>query len=313
MKILVIDKVHDILLKGLKEKNCKINYAPDILPEEISKIISQYKGLILRSKMKIDSDFIDKAENLIFIARVGAGIENIDVKYANKKGIHCINSPEGNKDSVGEHTLGLLLNLTNKINQSNTEVKKGIWQREKNRGIEIKNKTVGILGYGNMGSAFAEKLKGLGVNIIAYDKYIYDFSNEYVKEVTQPEFFEQTDFLSIHIPFNKENHYLVNKEYIGKFRKPIILLNTSRGKVLQTDDLMPLINSGKIIGAGLDVLEYERSTFEELFDNTKLPNTLNELIQSERVILTPHIAGWTDESYYKVSAIVAKKIIEKFF
>ena len=216
MKILVIDKVHNILLKGLKEKNCKINYAPDILPEEISKIISQYKGLILRSKMKIDSDFIDKAENLIFIARVGAGIENIDVKYANKKGIHCINSPEGNKDSVGEHTLGLLLSLTNKINQSNTEVKKGIWQREKNRGIEIKNKTVGILGYGNMGSAFAEKLKGLGVNIIAYDKYIFDFSNEYVKEVTQAEFFEQTDFLSIHIPFNKENHYLINKEYIEK-------------------------------------------------------------------------------------------------
>jgi D-3-phosphoglycerate dehydrogenase len=312
MRILIIDEVHDILLKKLKEKEYDINYSPNIKPENVRKEIPGFEGLILRSKMKIDAELIDKGEKLKFIARVGAGIENIDTIYAKEKGIHCINSPEGNKDAVGEHTLGLLLTLNNKILQSNGEVKKGIWERERNRGTELKNKTVGILGYGNMGSAFARKLKGLEVNVIAFDKYKFDYSNDYIKEVTFKEFVEQTDFLSIHIPLTKENKYLVDRTYLKKFHKPIILINTARGEVVKTDDLVSLLESGDIKGAALDVLEYEKSTFEELFDNTELPATMNKLIKSERVILTPHIAGWTDESYYKVSAIIAQKIINLF-
>ncbi|SRR6056297_325889 len=312
MRILIIDEVHDILLKKLKEEEYNINYSPNIKPENVRKEIPGFEGLILRSKMKIDAELIDKGKKLKFIARVGAGLENIDITYAKEKGIHCINSPEGNKDAVGEHTLGLLLNLNNKILQSNDEVKKGIWKRERNRGTELKNKTIGVLGYGNMGSAFARKLKGLEVNVIAYDKYKFDYSNDYVKEVTFKEFVEQTDFLSIHIPLTSENKYLINKEYLKKFHKQIILINTARGEIVKTDDLVSLLESGDIKGAALDVLEYEKSTFEELFDNTELPDTMNKLIKSERVILTPHIAGWTDESYYKVSAIVAQKIINLF-
>ncbi len=312
MYVLFVDSTHDKLPEKLTQLGFICDYQPDIKPEEIINIISKYNGIIIRSKIKIDKRIIDAAKNLKFIGRVGAGLENIDVEYAEQKGIKCFNSPEGNRDAVGEHALGMLLTLFNNILKADPEVRSGKWIREGNRGLEIKGKTIGIIGYGNMGSAFAQRLKGFEANVIAYDKYKFNYSDEFVSEKSLEDIFEQTDILSIHVPLTDETLFMVNHEFINRFKKDIYILNTARGKVLKTDDLVKNIKSGKVLGDALDVLEYEQTSFEHLHSGNDLPETFKYLIDSNKVILTPHIAGWTHESSIKLSEFLADKIIDVF-
>jgi len=310
IKILIAEPVHEILQKTLSEAGFLCSYMPKLSFSELEELISEYNGLVIRSKFKINKSFINKAENLKFIARAGAGMENIDTDYAESKGIKCINSPEGNRDSVGEHTLGMLLTLMHKIKISDAEIRKGIWNRQ-NIGTEIQGKTIGIIGYGNMGSAFAQRLKGFSVNVIAYDKYKVGFSDNYVKEVTLEKLFEETDILSIHVPLTEETEFMVNDKLINQFKKTIYIINTARGKVLKTDDLVKNLKTKKVTGAALDVLEYEKTSFEDIFSGKNSP-TLQYLLNSDNVILTPHIAGSSDTSYRKISQISAEKIIAEF-
>ena len=312
MHVLFVDSTHDRLPEKLIQSGFICDYQPDIKTEEIINIIPKYDGIIIRSKIKIDKTIIDVAKNLKFIGRVGAGLENIDVEYAEQKGIKCFNSPEGNRDAVAEHTLGMLLTLFNNILKADPEVRSGKWIREGNRGLEIKGKTIGIIGYGNMGSAFAQRLKGFEANVIAYDKYKFNYSDEFVNEKKLEDIFEQTDILSIHVPLTKETQFMVNYEFINRFKKDIYILNTARGKVLKTDDLVKNIKSGKVLGAALDVLEYEQTSFERLHSGNDLPETFQYLIDSNKVVLTPHIAGWTNESNIKLSEFLADKIIKAF-
>lgn len=312
MSILIVDTVHEILMQKLTDKGFSVDYLPEIAESEIASIINKYSGLILRSKVKVGKKLIDKGNRLKFIARVGAGMENIDTKYAKSQGIKCFNSPEGNRDAVGEQAVGMLLAIMNNICKANSEVKNGIWEREGNRGVELKNKTVGIIGYGNMGSAFAEKLNGLGCTTISYDKYKYNFSNQFTKEVTLQELFDETDVLSIHVPLTSETHYLVDHKFINSFRKPIYLINTARGQIINTQHLTKNIKSGKVIGAALDVLEIEKSTFEEIKDKSEFPDYFKEIMSMDNVILTPHVAGWTEESNRKLSEVIANKIIAHY-
>lgn len=312
IKILFVDSTHQILPEKLSNAGFYCDYKPDMEEKEISKIIPEYDGLIIRSKIKIDKTIIDKATNLKFIGRVGAGLENIDIPYAKNKGIKCFNSPEGNRDAVGEHALGMLLCLLNNILKADTEVRNGQWIREGNRGTEIKGKTVGIIGYGNMGSAFAQRLKGFGAQVIAYDKYKVNYSDEYVTEKTLDDLFNKTDILSLHVPLTEETHLMVDDQFIHQFKNNIYLINTARGKVLKTEDLVKNLKSGKILGAALDVLEYEKTSFESLHSKEELPDAFSYLIKSNRVVLTPHIAGWTHESNVKLSEFLADKIIQAF-
>lgn len=305
--ILIIDELHNDLVTKLVELGFQVDYKPLIKTEEIENIIHSYNGLILRSKVKVEKALIDKAIKLEFIGRAGSGLENIDISYAEKKGIKCFNSPEGNRDSVGEHTIGLLLNLLNKISKSNSEVKKAIWNRNNNWGTELKGKTVGIIGYGNMGSSFAKKLSGFEVNVIAFDKFKKVFSDNFVKEVEMETIFEQADILSLHIPLTKETNQMISSDFLNKFKKSIYLINTSRGQVVNTKELAENINNGKVLGAGLDVLEIENFGFENIALNNS-NKELNYLLNSDKVIITPHVAGWSQESYYKISMVLADKI-----
>ncbi|MFH2144361.1 MAG: NAD(P)-dependent oxidoreductase [Bacteroidota bacterium] len=309
--ILIIDSAHDILLNRLVDAGFKCEYLPKIKIDEIENIISDFQGIILRSKITLDRLLIDKAINLKFIARIGSGLENIDVSYAEKKGLICFNSPEGNRDSVAEHAVGMILNLFNNINVAHQEIKTGLWKREENRGTELMGKTIGIIGYGNTGSAFAKKLSSFSVNIIAFDKYKSGFSDNYVREVSLKTIFYESDIISLHIPLNKETLEIVNSNFINYFARNIYLINTSRGKIIKTSDLVENMMSGKILGACLDVLEYEKSSFEDFFKQS-LPSEFDYLINAKNVILTPHIAGWTKESNYKLSEIIADKIINEF-
>ena len=308
MKILFIDSNHPLLHEMLEKAGhiCDLNY--QWTKEEIIKNIHLYDGIVIRSKIKITKDIIDKAVNLKFIARAGAGMENIDVAYAESKGIKCLHAPEGNRDAVAEHALGMLLSLFNNLNRANKEVREGKWIREGNRGVELMGKTVGIIGYGNMGNAFAERLKGFGVKVLVYDKYKKNFGNDFVIETTMEQIFDQADVLSLHTPLTEETNYLINDSFINKFKKNIYINNTARGKCLNTTDLVKNIKSGKVLGACLDVLEYEVVSFENI-DAANLPEPFQYLTQSEKVILSPHIAGWTHESNEKIARIVAEKIL----
>ena len=312
MRILIVDDVHPVLLKRLQEKGHTTDYQPNIRPEQVLEKIEGYHTLVIRSKMRVDRELIDQAEALKVIARMGSGMENIDVEYAGTRGIACLNSPEGNKDAVGEHALGLLLGVINRIPPANDQVKKGIWNRQANRGMELMGKTVGIIGFGNTGSAFAEKLQGLGVNILAYDKYKFNFARDGITESSMEELFDAADIVSLHVPLTSETKYLVNHPFIASFRKPLVLINTSRGEVVHTRDLVKNLQSGKVRAAALDVLEYESSSFEALHRTHQLPQYLDALSQMEQVILTPHVAGWTHESYHKLSEITAIKILRQF-
>lgn len=312
MDVLFVDSTHDKLPEKLNQSGFNCDYKPEIKTHDIIKIIPKYDGVIIRSKIKIDKTVIDAATNLKFIGRVGAGLENIDVEYATQKGIKCFNSPEGNRDAVGEQTLGMLLTLFNNILKADFEVREGKWIREGNRGLEIKGKTIGIIGCGNMGSAFAQRLKGFEANVIAYDKYKFGYSTEFVTEKGLKDLFEQADVLSLHVPLTEETKFMVNDEFINRFKKDIYIINTARGKVLKTEDLVRNMKLGKVLGAALDVLEYEQVSFENLHSGNELPEAFQYLIKSNNVVLTPHIAGWTHESNIKLSEYLADKIIKEF-
>lgn len=308
-KILCIDSNHEILQETLINSGFQCDMFWNKSKEELIKLIPNYDGIVIRSKFKITKEIIDTAPNLKCIGRVGAGMENIDVNYAESKGVKCLSAPEGNRDAVGEHALGMLLMLLNNLKRADTEVRQGIWNRAENRGYEIKGKTVGIIGYGNMGSEFAKRLQGFGCTILAHDTGKTNFGNEFVIESTLNQIFEEADIVSIHLPLTAETHYYIDDAFISCFKKDIYIINTARGKCLNTTDLVKHIKSGKVRGACLDVLEYESICFENI-DITALPEPIQYLLKSHNVILTPHIAGWSHESNYKMSKIIAEKMIE---
>jgi D-3-phosphoglycerate dehydrogenase / 2-oxoglutarate reductase len=309
-KVLFLDSVHPLIREALTAHGFTCDFNPHLTKEELEAILPCYFGVIIRSKFRLDEALLSKASSLRFIGRVGAGMENIDVRFAESLGILCLNSPEGNRDAVGEHALGMLLSLMNNINRADRQVREGKWIREANRGTEIKGKTVGIIGYGNMGSAFAQRLKGFEAQVIAYDKYKKDYSDDNVRETTLEEIFTFADILSMHIPLTEETHYLCDASFFGKFRKNIWFINTSRGAIVNTRDLAGQLRSGKIIGAALDVLECEDSSFEGL--SGQIPDSFRFLLQSDLVLLTPHIAGWTTESKIKLAEVLVEKILRAF-
>lgn len=300
--ILIVDDLHPIFIEQTEALGYTCDYRPLIKLDEVLTIITNYQGLVVRSKFQVDCAFLDAAVNLQFIARAGAGMDNIDEDYARQKGIVLLNAPEGNMDAVGEHAVGLLLSLMNNLNRADAEIRTGLWQREANRGYELKGRTIGIIGYGHMGQSFARKLKGFGVDVIAYDKYKTGFSDAYAREVSMEDIVKHSDVLSIHVPLTRETNGLVNDEYLFHFRKPIFLLNTSRGKVVQTQAVLNAVKQGKVLGAGLDVLEVEK--FPALGEQA----WFEELKKIGKVLLSPHVAGWTFESYRKISEVMAMKI-----
>jgi D-3-phosphoglycerate dehydrogenase len=300
--ILIVDDLHPIFIEQVEALGYTCNYQPLIKLDEVLSIIAGYEGLMVRSKFQVDRTFLNAAINLKFIARAGAGMDNIDETYAAEKGITLVNAPEGNRDAVGEHAVGMLLSLMNNLNRADAEVRAGLWQREANRGYELKGRTVGIIGYGNMGQSFARKLKGFEVDVIAYDKYKTGYSDAYAREVSMEEIVKHSEVLSLHVPLTAETNGLVNDEYLFHFRKPLFLLNTSRGKVVQTQAVLNAIKQGKILGAGLDVLEVEK------FPALGQQAWFDELKNSGKILLSPHVAGWTFESYRKISEVMAQKI-----
>lgn len=308
MKILHIDSNHQILLEMLEQAGFTNDLDFTSSKEEIESKISDYDGIVIRSRFKIDNAFLDKAQNLKFIARVGAGLESIDCEYAESKNIELISAPEGNRNAVGEQALGMLLSLFNKLNQADKSVKSGKWEREKHRGHELENKTVGIIGYGNMGKSLAKKLKGFDVKEVLFYDIQNGLEDENAKQVSLEEIQQKADVLSLHTPWTSLTDKMVNSEFIRKFAKPFWLINTARGKSVVTKDLVQALKSGKILGAGLDVLEYEKSSFEKM-DSENIPEDLQYLFDSDNVILTPHIAGWTLESHQKLAKVIAEKII----
>ncbi len=307
-KILFIDDAHPILQKTLEDSGFNVDISPDISREQIRDIINNYIGVIIRSRILFDKDLFDSANNLRFIGRIGAGMESIDTVYAAEKNIKCFNSPEGNRDAVGEHTIMLLLALLNKLIIADAQIHYGIRERESNRGLEIKGKTVAIIGYGNMGKAFAQRLSGFEAHVIAYDKYKTGFSDSFVTEVQMHEVFENADILSLHIPLTSETRYLVDAKYLQSFNKNIWLINTARGPIVNTIDLAEAIKNGKVLGTALDVIEYENTSFETL-DNSLISEAYSYLLGSEKAIFTPHVAGWTHESKEKLAQVLADKII----
>ncbi len=311
VKILHIDSNHNLLWEQLEQAGFQ-NEADFVSPKEaIESKIQNYHGIVIRSRFKIDKTFLDKASNLKFIARVGAGLESIDCEYANSKNIHLIAAPEGNRNAVGEHAIGILLSLMNKLNRADRLVREGKWMREGNRGFELEGKTVGIIGYGNMGKSFAKKLKGFDVEVLCYDIQDNVF-DENAKQVSLKELQANVDVLSLHIPWTPGTDKLVNSEFINGFAKPFWFINTSRGKNVVTDDLVAALQSGKILGAGLDVLEYEKLSFETLFIDTEKPIAFDYLLHAENVLLTPHIAGWTFESHEKLAQVIVDKIMKLY-
>ena len=307
MRVLHLDENHPLLILQLKQLGFQNDEDYNSSKAEIETKIENYDGIIIRSRFSIDKIFIDKAINLKFIGRVGAGLENIDCNYAKSKNIHLISAPEGNRNAVGEHALGMILSLFNKLNIADKEVKNGKWLREQNRGLELDGKTIGLIGYGNMGKAFAKKLRGFDVEVICYDLKP-NIGDENCKQVSITELQEKADVLSLHTPETDLTKNMINTTFINNFKKEFWLINTARGKSVVTVDLVNALKSGKILGAGLDVLEYEKSSFEDLFSNQNIPEAFEYLINSENVLLTPHIAGWTKESKEKLAQTIIDKI-----
>ena len=307
IKILHLDSNHPLLWEQLQQTGFE-NHADYISSkEEIEAKIKEYQGIVIRSRFKIDKNFIDKATNLQFIARVGAGLESIDCEYAISKNIQLIAAPEGNSNAVGEHALGMLLSLMNKLNRADKLVREGKWIREGNRGYELEGKTVGIIGYGNMGKSFAKKLRGFDVKVLFHD-ILAAIGDENATQVTLEELQKQADVLSLHLPWTPQTDKMVTTHFINQFAKPFWFINTSRGNNVVTDDLVMALESGKIIGAGLDVLEYEKLSFENLFIDQQKPAAFEYLLHSENVLVTPHIAGWTFESHQKLAQVIVDKI-----
>lgn len=301
-KILIVDDLHPVFKEQAAALGYEVDDQPLITRNQTLAIIKNYVGIAVRTKFKIDAELFDAAPNLKFVARAGAGLDNIDEAAAIAKNIQLINAPEGNCDAVGEHAIGLLLALMNNFRKADIEIRNGIWDREGNRGYELKGKTVGLIGYGFMGQKMARKLAGFEVNVIAYDKYKTGFSDAFAREVSMEEVVKHSDVLSLHIPLTNETRQMVNDEYLFHFKKPIFFINTARGEIVNTMAVLNAIKSGKILGAGLDVLETEKfpSLAEEPF--------FAELKNNEKVILTPHVAGWTFDSYRKISEVLAEKL-----
>lgn len=312
MKVLFIDSVHPILEERLTASGqfeCI-----DATSWDLKKCIQEVgnaDGLVIRSRFTMNEEFLTNASNLKFIARSGAGMENIDVSYCELKGIELFNAPEGNRNAVGEHALGMLLSILNRIHIANNQIRQGKWDRDGNRGIELDGKTVGIIGYGNNGQAFAKKLRGFDLTVLAYDKYKQDFGTEYVTEATLEAVIRKSDVISFHIPQNEETIYFANEEFFDGLGKPIVLLNLSRGKIVETKALLNAFKNNKVIGAGLDVNEFEKKSFEAFFSDDH-PAELDEVLAEERILLTPHVGGWTNESYVKLSDVLADKILAQY-
>ena len=311
MNIIHLDVNHPLLMDQLESLGYNNHVDTESSKEEIEKKISIYDGIIIRSRFKIDKTFIDKAKNLKFIGRVGAGLEAIDVDYAKKKGIQLISAPEGNRNAVGEHALGLLLGLLNKIRAADISVRNGQWLRESNRGVELGGKIVGLIGYGNMGKSFAQKLRGFDVEVLCYD-IKNNIGDENARQVTLNEIKNNAQILSLHTPQTTETIGMVNYSFISGFKNPFWLLNTSRGNCVVTKDLVKALKDNKILGAGLDVLEFENNSFESLFLNKCSSREMGYLIKSNKVLLTPHVAGWTNESKKKLAQVVVDKIIKNY-
>ena len=306
IKILHIDSNHPLLWEQLEQAGFQNEADFTSSKQEVEAKIENYHGIVIRSRFKIDKTFLDKATNLQFIARVGAGLESIDCDYATAKGIHLIAAPEGNANAVGEHAIGMLLSLFNNLNKANNEVKSGQWKREANRGHELEGKTIGIIGYGNMGKSFAKKLRGFDVTVLCHD-ILSNIGDANAIQVSLSELQERADVLSLHTPWTPETDKMINADFINQFKKTFWLINTARGNSVVTVDLVEALKSGKILGAGLDVLEYEKLSFETLFEGEK-PAAFEYLLQAENVLLTPHIAGWTFESHQKLAQTIVDKI-----
>ena len=306
-KVLFVDTVHPYLWEELQKEGYSCIEGYDLSEKAIIEQHNDIYGLVIRSRISINANFLSHFNKLTFIARAGSGMENIDVNYAHSKNIHAINAAEGNKQAVAEHALGMILSLFNNLNKADSEVRKGIWQREENRGIELNGKTIGIIGYGNNGSAFAEVLKGFGVNILAYDKYL----ENYPYQSSMKKIYQEADILSLHVPLTKETSNLINRNFIKNFQKEFYLINTARGRCVDTKELVSALESGKIKGACLDVFAEEKKSFENL-SSDRLTNEMQYLINSNKTILSCHIAGWTVESNIKISTILLQKITSDF-
>ncbi|WP_375578845.1 NAD(P)-dependent oxidoreductase [Marivirga tractuosa] len=304
MKVLIIDEMHESITALLNDINLEVDYMPKIKREEIISIIENYEGLIVRSKTHIDAELLKNANKLVFVARAGAGVDNVEVEELDKRNIQLLNAPEGNRDALAEHAIGMLLSLFNKINTADQEVREGKWDREGNRGVELMGKTVGLLGFGNMGAAFAKRLSSFGCEILAFDAEKSGFSNKYVQEVSLDMLKEKSQILSLHIPMNAQNKGIVNDDFLSEFKKLEYVINTSRGEVLILKDLLNLLKSKKIKGAALDVLENEK--INSLNQNEL--SVFQELTELKQVIFTPHIAGWSIESYEKINKVLSQKI-----
>jgi len=311
LRILHLDNNHPILIERLIAAGFSNTEDYTSSKSEIEKIIPAYDGIVIRSRFNIDRQFLDAASELKFIARVGAGLESIDIPYAQSKGIQLISAPEGNRNAVGEHSLGLLLSLFNNLNKADREVKAGQWNRESNRGLELEGKTVGLIGYGNMGKAFAKKLKGFNCTVFCYD-IKEGVGNKNATQVSLKTIQEMADIVSLHTPWTPLTDKMVNTAFIDQFKKPFWLINTARGKSVVTTDLVSALKSGQILGAGLDVLEYEKLSFESLFNSEEKPKALQELLAMDNVILSPHVAGWTVESKLKLAQTIVEKIVAEF-
>lgn len=302
--ILIVDDIHATFLEQLTEAGYTLNYQPDYSREDAEAVIANYDGLVIRSKFQVDRSFLDLAAQLTFIARGGAGMDNIDEAYAAKRNITLLNAPEGNRDAVGEHMMGMLLSLMNHLQRGHQQIIQGTWAREQNRGFELAGKTVALIGYGNNGQAMANKLSGFEVEVIAYDKYKTGFTDAYAREVSMEEVVRHADILSFHIPLTSETKSLVNTEYLYHFKKPFFLLMGARGGIVEIPAVLKALDTGKILGAAFDVLPVEK--FPPLAEQAWYP----ELVARENVLLSPHVAGWTFESYVKIADVLAKKIIQ---
>lgn len=307
-KVMFLDTVHEVLEERLNAAGFECVDASTWSFEQCLTDLHDAFGIVIRSRFPMNAQLLDAAPELQFIARSGAGMENIDEAYCEKRAIRLFNAPEGNRNAVGEHALGMLLSLLNKIHTSDQEVRRGKWDREGNRGTELDGKTVGIIGYGNNGKAFAKKLRGFDVTLLAYDKYKTGFGDDFVIEATLEAVLRKSDVISFHIPQNEETIWFADSEFFDGLGKPVYLLNLARGKIVETKALIQALESGGVIAAALDVNEFEKSSFESFFDGD-MPEGLKYLLESDKVLLTPHIGGWTHESYFKLSDVLADKIL----
>lgn len=302
-RLLIVDDLHPVFIEKLEANHIAFDYLPDIGKEEALQLIPQYTGLVIRSKFRVDAAFMDAAPQLRFIARGGAGMDNIDDAHAEQRGIALLNAPEGNRDAVGEHMVGMLLSLMNNLYRGNTGIKNGLWQREANRGLELGGRTVALIGYGNNGGAMARKLAGFNVNVMAYDKYKTGFSDAYATEASMEEITEKADVLSLHIPLTAVSRGMVDEAYLARFRKPIFFLNGARGEIVDIPAVLKALDTGRVLGAAFDVLPVEK------FPALAQQPWFEPLMAHDKVICSPHVAGWSVESYFKLADVLADKVV----